>query len=344
MRPWTLPVSEAFFVRAIDRLTKTGAAELAVDPATPPGLLEETLARLRARDRDVDVIAPGAELPAATLGRALGATPIAGDLAAAPHLERRAALIDARRLASESAIAGWRTFLDRFAAARGRRGGGLVLALLAPASPDAPEALRWSSRLRRSDCMIWADAHLPAEREGVTGSLAASLAVEVCGWRLDLAKALAQAAPKDLADPLAWLERRPEPPEAEPHPLNKEAFSCPLILRKRNPEALRRRVWRAHLAALFPMLEDHRIQLIQRNRKLLRLDERAESFGVREIEELELGVLRWQLQNQVGQQEKRHLDRLVSIRNRLAHRQPADPEDVSHLLSAEAQKRAAQGG
>ena len=340
MTPWTLPASEILFAEGLRRLKEKGVALFAHDPAAPPGLEEELRARLRASSRDVERVDPGHGAPVEELAKALHGPPGLSELAASASLERTTALIDGGRIVDARRAQAWSAFLKRFSVERARLGGGLALAVVSatPAvAPHGPEELpRWSRNLRRSDCMIWADQPLPDDRDGLAASLAANLAVELCGWRFDLAKELVRAEARHLADPLAWLKGRPEKPEPRALPLNGSEFPCPLHLLGQDVEELRRRLWRAHLSTLFPMLEDERIALVRSHRKLLRVDDRMREQGVEGVEGIELGPLRWQLQQRLDPRERQsldpRLDRMVSVRNHLAHRRPAQAEDVAFLL------------
>ncbi len=328
MTPWALPASEALFAAAEGQLG-LGLALFAADPAAPPGFEAALKSRLSGFYQ-WETIDPEARPPATAVAECFGALPRVEALAA-PALDQMAALIDARRI-PDQALVDWATFLGRFVKARSRSGCGLVLAVIeAPDTLDR-EALRWSAYLRRLDCVIWAETHLPRGLQGLAAALAPALAVELCGWRLDLAQQLVRASRDDLADPLGWLARRLEPAVTDPQPLNGTPFACPLSLRERDEATLRRRVWQAHLPALFPLLEDARIELIQQYRADLQIDEHLAGLGVGGVDEIELGGLRWQLSNRLRQSERLHLDRLVAIRNRLAHRQPANPVDLLPFL------------
>jgi hypothetical protein len=269
--------------------------------------------------------------PAHALAEPFGALP-AVDALASSALDQMVALVDARRIPVDLRV-DWATFLQRFGQARSRSASGLAVVVIEAPETLAREALRWSEHLRRVDCVIWADMHLPAKAKGLAASLASALAVEICGWRLDLAQQLVRASRSDLADPIGWLARRPEVAIFEAHQIDDAPFGCPLALLKQDVAGLRRRIWKAHLSTLFPVLEDSRIELVQKYRGQLRIDEHLLKFGIRDLDEIELGGLRWQLSGRIGQAERLRLDRLVSIRNSLAHRQPADPEDVRQLFT-----------
>ena len=195
--------------------------------------------------------------------------------------------------------------------------------------------MAWDQRLRRSDVTIWADLHAPLDRSEPVSLLAAALAVELCGWRLDLAEALARASTADLLDPLAWLLRRDTPPVAGMYRFAGRDMACPLQLAAdERQEELDRRLWRAQVAALFPWLEDLRQRAIARHRKKLAVDDHLRALGVRDVDEIELGALSWQLAQKITRDEHQAIVCLARIRNRLAHRAPALPDDIDRALSA----------
>ncbi|MSU90741.1 hypothetical protein GE300_14135 [Rhodobacteraceae bacterium 2CG4] len=190
-----------------------------------------------------------------------------------------------------------------------------------------PLSLSWRTGLRRGDRVIWAEEHLPATREGLAADLAVAIAVELCGWRLDLAAALVQAGLEDLAAPVAWLSRRAEAPIAGLEP------PCPLaVLADNGCNDLHQRLWKAQLAALFPEIENRRLGIVSTHRSRLRLDDHLRCLGVASIEEIELGALRYQLRRYLNRTESERLDALARARNALAHRQPLNREDILLLL------------
>ncbi|MCC5975669.1 MAG: hypothetical protein JJT81_16690 [Rubellimicrobium sp.] len=228
-------------------------------------------------------------------------------------------------------VAAWSVFLDRFAAARasGRAGPALLVTDI-PANLAIPiEAMpqTWQKGLRRGDLVIWAEEHLPATREGLAGEWAVVLAVELCVWRLDLAASLVRASLDDLADPVAWLSRRPEAP------ILGQQIPCPLaILAGQRKSEIQQRVWKAQLTALFPEIESRRLEIVAAHRSRLRLDDHLRGLGVTSIEEIELGAIRFQLRGSLTRQEANRLEVLLLARNALAHRQPVPPEDAQKLL------------
>jgi hypothetical protein len=108
---------------------------------------------------------------------------------------------------------------------------------------------------------------------------------------------------------------------------------CPVaLLRAGNHAELERRIWRAQLTALFPWIEEVRQDVIARYRRMLTVDEHLLALGVRDVEEIELGALARQLRSRMPRDDAYRLDSLGRIRNALAHRKPATPEDLQLTL------------
>lgn len=333
--PWTLPGLDRWLEDLAERL---GLGLLLVPPmpAAPPGLVEGLIARCRGLGDRQDICCDAAETgpPADILAKAVGCAPSVEALASAACDQQLVVL----RLApgATGQIAPWQTFLGRLARARRDSPGLCLLVVEAPAAlrgPDLPWADDWRGSLGQGDRVIWAEKHLPRARNGLAAELAVALAVELCGWRLDLAADLAQASLDDLADPLGWLARRRDADGLAEG--DGAGTGCPIALHRNGERAaLQRRVWRAQLATLFPALEEARLDLIDRHRRRLRVDDHLRSLGVTSVEEIELGALRHQLHGALDRREANRLESLARLRNRLAHRQPGAPEDCRVLLTA----------
>ncbi len=330
--PWLLPGPDRWLEDLAEQL-RCGLLLLPPLAAAPDGLVAALLARCRGL-HDCGEIRCGprdTRPPASILAEPLGCAPTLDALASATCDQQVMIL----RLADVSPAQGlsWLIFLRRFAQAR-RENPGLCVLL-----PDAPAALcgqglpcadDWRNSLSRGDRVIWAEENLPRDRSGLAAELAVALAVELCGWRLDLAAELARASVEDLTRPLDWLARRGSDGAAE----TGKGDACPLALCRGGDSAqLRRRVWRAHLFTFFPKLEEQRLDFIDRYRKRLRVDKHLSSLGVSSVEDIELGALRHQLRGALDRDSADLLDALARLRNRLAHRQPGEPQDCRTVLA-----------
>lgn len=326
--PWTLPGLSRWLDGLAQKLAE-GVAVLSVDASEPPGLLDALATHLPSTPIEIEPSPDCA--PATAIAEALDVQPTLESLLSHELLEHTVVVSLTTNI--RVSLDEWRTFLFRYAVARASSSPGPALLVLEPPSGlDVPREIRpdaWRKALRRGDRVIWAEEHLPANREGLTGEFAISLAVELCGWRLDLSAALTQAGIDDLAAPIEWLRGRIEAPIRGIEP------SCPLAcLADQNLAALHSRVWRAQLAAIFPVLEEQRLELVSRHRSRLQLDQHLRDLGVASVEEIELGALRHQLSRHLSRPEAERLDLLARARNALAHRQPISPEDASKLLRA----------
>ncbi len=305
-------------------------------PSLPPDLDGAIERYFKSRNFIVERIEPTPDqLPAKVLAEAFGGTAEAGALARDERLIDHLAIIAAETL-SATELNGWRLFMPRFLKERVGRSGGLAVLILvsnsAPKFENLPLVV-WNGRLRHIDITIWADLHAPLERPEPLATLASALAVDLCGWRLDLAAEIARARRQDLLDPLGWLRLRAGQASSAPCRLNGKDMACPLALwEEGREEEVRIRVWKAQLTALFPWLEAHRQRVIERHRRLLRVDRHQNELGVHDVDELELGSLAWQLRNRLGRGEADLIDCFAVLRNDLAHRRVVEPGPLDRAL------------
>lgn len=323
--PWSLPAAQQFLTE-VEPLLWGGGAVVCGDASTPPDLA----ARLVSHLRDVVPVerlkpAPGA-LPLAVLGEACGQ---AGASMSAIVSSGRYFLIEAQDLPADDLVR-WAHALDDFAARSGASNDGGAVLFLGEAKVSGLPRLDWRKRLRRADAMIWAEYAVPSGHGEILQRLAVDLAVELCGWRLDLVADLVSQRQEDILDPMGWLQRNADQAIATPAFFGPTPFVCPLHLLVRGEKVeLRRRIWSAQLSALFPWIEGHRQRLIDRYRKHLYLDEHLRALGVASVEDIELGGLRRQLAPILSRAEAEQLAALTGLRNNLAHRKPILPADFT---------------
>jgi hypothetical protein len=330
LTPWALPSARAFLEEAMT-LAWDGGGVIAIDTTTPFGpaaALERALSEEGFETTTLD--AAQAREPAVALGQELGVQSL---LAALLNVDDRNAAFVVDSTAIDVAEADpWPIFIARYAQARRMQEHGPAVMLLV-SEPTKAADLRWECRLRRIDVTIWSDLHAPLNRREPLATLGAALAVELCGWRLDLAAELARANWRDLLDPIGWLRSRDMPAGYLTSAFAGRKFACPLALLANGDDGdLRMRVWRAQLSAIFPWLEDRRQAVIARHRRLLNVDEKQRSYGVDDVDEIEFGGIAAQLRGRIGREEAEAIDRLARIRNRLAHREPALAEDLELAL------------
>lgn len=323
---WALPGLVRWLNDIVRRLSH-GLAVVPFDQSRPAGVVDALRSHLRLHP--VDLHANSGQTPASAVADVFGTAPTLEALLN-PVLDQELAIILLAKLEKRD-LNGWSMFLERFASARvsGRPGPSLLVIDPPPGLiiPTVALAKDWRTGLRRGDLVIWAEEHLPTTREGLAADVAVALAVELCGWRLDIGASLAQAGLDDLADPINWLSRRPEKPILGTSPL------CPLAIFVENRKSeLQQRIWKAQLSSLFPALENWRLDLVTKHRNRLRIDEHLRSLGITSVDEIELGALLFQLRRYLNRPDAAQLDTLARARNKLAHRQPVDPEDVLQLL------------
>lgn len=321
--PWSLPAAQQFLTE-VEPLIWQGGAVICCDASTPPGLAVRLVAQLR-ETVPVERLAPlPGDLPLAVLGQACGqaGAPMAKIAAAG-----RCFLIEAQDLTAPD-LARWTHALADFAARSVQSDDSGALLFIGEATVPGLARLDWRKRLRRADAMIWAEYSVPSGSSEIMQRLAVDLAVELCGWRLDLVADLVSQRQEDILDPMGWLQRNADQASATPASFGLSPFACPLhLLSKGDLPELRRRIWTAQLSVLFPWIEGHRQRLIERHRKHLYLDEHLRALGVLAVEDIELGGLRRQLGRFLAREEADQLTALACLRNDLAHRKPIAAAD-----------------
>ncbi len=333
--PWALPSTRAF-LEEIEALSLNGGGFVRGGVSMPRGSELAIARRLSERDAHVEKILVDETIePAAAVAKAFGEPPDAKQLAQSKKLANNIALVTLGAGEAQTSPR-WDRFLSRFLAARPTDADGLSILVIGPESVTGPwraPSVAWNGRLRRLDVTIWADVHAPLRRSAPLAALATALAVELCGWRLDLAAELARARREDLLNPEGWLAARHGDDRMPSCRLDDEEMACPLsLLEDGEVDALRRRIWRAQLLVLFPWIEERRQVVVTRHRRRLRVDERQRDLGVRDVDGLEFGAIAHQLKAIVGPHEAERMWRLARIRNEIAHRRPARRDDLDQAL------------
>lgn len=321
--PWSLPAAQSFLAE-LEPLIWQGGAVIGCDASTPPGFAARLVAHLRETVRVEPLVPRAGELPLALLGEASGQPGATLDRIARSG---RVFLIEAQGLPAPD-LARWAHALAEFARqVRDAPDGGALL-FLGEAVVPGFKRLDWARRLRRVDAMIWAEYAVPAGRNELMQRLAVDLAVELCGWRLDLVADLVSQRVEDIVDPTGWLQRNVDQAVATPIVFGLNAFSCPLHLMVQGDHVeLRRRIWKAQLSVLFPWIEGHRQRLIERYRSQLQLDDHLRGMGVSSVDDIEMGGLRRQLGRVLAREQAEQVAALANLRNDLAHRKPISAAD-----------------
>lgn len=329
-RVWSLP-SPGQFLDEIEGAVWGGGAVLALDASTPSSLLVGLSQRFRDRFR-VDRITPQpGVLPLSLLANAAGSD---SRIEAVASAEEQVLIVEGGNLSAEEQEC-WSTFLQRFARVRGQAADGLAILFLAPTefAAEGMVRLEWRGRLKRIDALIWAEFHVPAGRSVLFQDIAVNLAAELCGWRLDLVADLVTQREEDILSPIGWLQRNSDMACDFEADFGIRSFACPLyLMTKGNRKEIEQRIWRAQLASLFPWIEEHRLRIVDRYRKLLRIDDHLRKLHVTEVENIELGALKYQLRQHIPRAELEHIEALAAMRNNLAHRKPVDTRSFDCAL------------
>jgi hypothetical protein len=96
-------------------------------------------------------------------------------------------------------------------------------------------------------------------------------------------------------------------------------------------EGVERRLWQAQVAVLFPVIEEHRLSLVRRLRRHLRIPFRAQSELITDPRDLELGHLLHQIlafRLPIARADRDLVMELKEARNHLAHLEPLSPEEI----------------
>lgn len=327
---WSLPTPGQFLAEA-EATVFQGGAVLALDASTPPGLAAELARRFQNSHSTHRLQVRAGEIPLATLADALGCGAGLNALITNPET---VAIVEASNLPLTD-LKAWQVFLQRFARERALAGDGLAILFLGSAAITAEGFVQiaWSGRVRRIDAMIWAEFHVPPGRSALFQDLAVNLAAELCGWRLDLVADLVSQREEDILAPQGWLRRNADRGLGFEAHYGSRSFQCPVhLLALGLTKEIELRTWRAQLATLFPWIEEHRLRIIDRYRKFLRIDEHLQKLQVSEVENIELGALRYQLRAHLPRTEFEHIEVLAAMRNDLAHRKPVAPQSFRRAL------------
>lgn len=327
---WGLP-SPRQFLSDVEATVWDGGATLVLDDSTPFGLTEQLLQRFQDSHTANELSPAQGVTPLLSLADLVGCDK---NLAAVVAADNHVVIVEGRKLPVTD-LAEWRVFLHRFSLARAPRDDGLAVLFLAPKgfSVEGQTRTEWAGRLKRIDAMIWAEFHVPSGRSTLFQDLAVNLATELCGWRLDLIADLVTQREEDIVHPYGWLKRNLDRASSFEGSFGTRTFSCPLHLSSSGDgKECDQRIWRAQLSSIFPWIEEHRIRIVERYKRFLRIDDRLRQLKVFEVENIELGALAYQLRQHVPRNEFEHMEALASMRNDLAHRKPMDPQKFKRAL------------
>lgn len=166
----------------------------------------------------------------------------------------------------------------------------------------------------------------------------AAVAAELAGTDLELAERLAALGLRNLMRPqdtlsgrareFGWHRATSDDQATERWQGRRRRHSAFEVLAGNTIE-IDRRIWRGEVQALFPLVEELRLQLVSQVRHLLRLPFKTEWGVVEDAEDLEVGPLYYLLKQEQAPRPAVQLARILkSLRHDLAHLRPVRVEDL----------------
>jgi len=211
------------------------------------------------------------------------------------------------------------------------------------ANPNAVRILEWTGRVSPSDMHLYVGSQMQGRQGPGPTNLFERIVIEFAGWDPRLADELIKWNDDDLLAPqrrlealavdwsrtrLAWQEGTQDWFGARKlgHILYHLAID--------DHEEINRRLWRAHVAEIFPWLEEMRVYLIDQFFGEIRLPHVLQTEEViNDASLLEIGQLYWNLKYSAGLPDWRLslVDLCRRARNDLAHRRPVDTVRLRRL-------------
>jgi hypothetical protein len=203
-----------------------------------------------------------------------------------------------------------------------------------PVCNDIAGTVAWRGRVASADMQLFAAALMRGRPLFGPTMLYERVVGELAGWDPAFACELAEWAEPDLLEPWSALLKRAESWDARPVAWSNgslDALGCRAlehtlnVVSRNDEEEIQRRLWRAHLAEIFPWLEELRLEFLidfRSELKLPHLDQRGNQID--DIDALELSQIYWNLRHaaNVPQQRLAALSLCRDIRHDLAHQRP----------------------
>jgi hypothetical protein len=213
------------------------------------------------------------------------------------------------------------------------------------ASPNIVRILEWTGRVSSSDMHLYVATRMQGRHGPGPTNLYERIVIELAGWDPKLADELCQLNDDDLLGPqrqlqalaaewdrttLGWQEGTQDSVGARQ--VNHILYHIAID----DDDEVKNRLWRAHVAEVFPWLEEIRMYLIDRFRDDIKLPHVLQTNEIIEDPHLlEIGQLYWNLKYAAGLPEYRL--NLVNLcrraRNDLAHRRPIGTPRLRQLES-----------
>jgi len=242
----------------------------------------------------------------------------------------------------------WDIFLRSLARERagvGRDSGPMIVLNVPPGivfEATGRSLITWRGRARRLDTALYV-ATVMRERTGgpLRDGFIEAVVVEMAGYDPRLADTLAEATDDELLDVVKLLQRlAAEGPTAAGVPSwqagtlddwDGRPFVHSLLLAANDDvPALERRLWRAHVAMIFPWLEEVRLVLIDHYRRYLKVPAILHNGDkIETADDFEFGPLLYELRKHGIPGGERHFIQLCrDMRHMIAHREPVGREHI----------------
>ena len=225
------------------------------------------------------------------------------------------------------------------------------LAILVGTPPEAPpardvtlEVHDWRGTVNEMDLLFLAYRRMETRRvNDAMRMLLATIVARVAAWDLEIADRLIEVEDEeDLIDPTnalrgvaaneGWTRETPEDWALGTASGNGLVHAALASVTK--PHELRRRIWSAHASVLLPIIDAQRFEILREHERRI-VSQLKEDQDGRDLYNLEIGdladIVRW---SNPGRGLRRHVERLRSARNELAHLTPLRCETVRALVNA----------
>lgn len=349
---WDLPGPSSFLKAAVDRIAaeEGGIVGLSLPSRRPTGLIDALAATLeagpglRAVTLDPKTLTPS-HSPAHALAAAVGAQP--GTIRSTSDFVDSAALANMVFLVEEIAPEEWGTwslFLRSFRTERlrSRRITAPSLAIVVPHSlPQVETAaalggnhVRWQDVVSRADMLLFVESVL-GRSGGLAHRTAVATVAEAACWDPAIVRHLASQRIEDQIDPRgllgklslslgmpSWSNGLVDLMDGAPH-----VHTLALL---KSEELLSRRIWRAHVGTIFPVIEQVRQTFVHRYHAKLEavLPVTKDFFGTKRVYktplELEINDVHHYLKQDIPVWEAALLRDFKTLRTSMAHMEPAE--------------------
>jgi hypothetical protein len=359
---WDLPGPHGFVLDVLDALEDGFSVILALPPGAPDGLHDSIIAELDSRGtlrwREIDIF--GSKSIAQLMSEELiplarrSPRPLGDEIVFDPGLSATAIYVTG--LTEDNRFREFAAFFADFLHGVRRTKTprkvprlifnlpyGLLKHPKIEAGPGVVKILEWVGRVNPSDMYLYVATRMQGRRGPGPTNLYERIVFEFAGWDPGLADELSNWADDDLLEPrrgledlasqwdrtvLAWREG------------TQDLFGARKVnhilyhIAANDSDEINHRLWRAHIAEVFPWLEEMRLHLLDQFRNEIKLPHILQTNEViQDARLLEIGQLYWNLKYSAGLPDQRLT--LVQLcrraRNDLAHRRPVNTARLRQL-------------